>query len=441
MGRLYSWFTVVKGLVIYLAPFVLAGALLGQLWPALTLAFALLAGWHYYYQLKLSRWLWNSRTLLPPRAPGSWSDIYDGIYRTLRRSQQRRRTLAELVKRFRQAAEAGPDASMLLREDGGLIWCNRIAQAYFGLQWPGDNGIPITNLIRHPEFVNYFNEQQFDQTLTIPSPVRENAEIEIRVMPYMDRQHLLFARDITQLRQLERMRKDFVANVSHELRTPLTVLQGYLEVIQEPEFVPPKMLQKAVYQMQGQSQRMQNLIKQLLLLSKLETGQALDFSHQVLVAELMELMRSEAQLLTQESQHKLDFTWDKQLCIYGCESKLRSAMMNIIENAIKYSPPSGVIQVAWQRVAEGAEFSVTDNGPGIATEHLTRLTERFYRIDGDRNSTTGGTGLGLAIVKHALEHHRTRLDIQSTPGKGSRFSFVIPKELVCPQDPPLDSSP
>lgn len=425
---------VIKGLILYLAPFVVVGVLFDFLWPALAVAFALLSGWHYFYQLRLSRWLWDNRTLLPPKAPGSWSDIYDGIYRTLRRSQSRHRKLALLLKRFRQAVEAVPDAAMLLQENGSLIWSNRIAQAYFGLQWPSDSGIPITHLIRHPDFVNFFQERQFDKAITVPSPVREHAEIEIRIIPYLDSQSILLARDVTQLRQLERMRKDFVANVSHELKTPLTVIQGYLELLQQPEPVSPEMTQKAMAQMQSQSTRMQNLVSQLLLLSKLESGQPADLTHKINIPELLDSLKSEAELLTQDGSYRLEFIVDKQLWLYGSSDKLRSAMMNLIENAIKYSPPNSVIRVAWQRVEQGAEFSVTDKGAGIPAKHLARLTERFYRIESDRNSAAGGTGLGLSIVKHALEHHRTQLHIDSKLGRGSRFWFVIPEDLVCEPD-------
>ena len=118
------------------------------------------------------------------------------------------------------------------------------------------------------------------------------------------------------------------------------------------------------------------------------------------------------------------------LKVLGSEDELRSAISNLVYNAVNHTPEGTDIMVRWQQTPTGAEFSVEDNGPGIAPEHLPRLTERFYRVDKARSRQTGGSGLGLAIVKHAVNHHESRLDIQSTLGKGTRFSFVIPERLI-----------
>ncbi|OZB04578.1 MAG: two-component system sensor histidine kinase PhoR, partial [Idiomarina sp. 34-48-12] len=234
MDRRYSVIFILKGLLWFIVPVGFFGWLLGYFWATLALSLITLVVWHYYYQYKLVDWLWHRRTMLPPSAPGSWSYIYDGIYRTQRRSQQRRRALARLLRRFREASEAIPDAAIVFRKDGGLIWCNKLGQFYFGLKWPADTGIRLSNLIRHPEFIAYLQKGDFSEDIHLASPVREDVELEIRIMPYSEDQYLLMARDVTQLKQLEQMRKDFVANVSHELKTPLTVLQGYLEMLDEP---------------------------------------------------------------------------------------------------------------------------------------------------------------------------------------------------------------
>jgi two-component system phosphate regulon sensor histidine kinase PhoR len=429
MDRDYSNWQSLRNLALFLLPFIFIGWLFDIFWPLLTFALLGLVCWHYFYQQKLIKWLWQSRTLMPPSAPGSWSYIYDGIYRSQRRSQKRRKSLARLLRRFREAAEALPDAAIVFRADGALLWSNKLAQFYFGLRWPEDAGQRLSNLIRHPEFSVYLSKGQFDDALTIPSPVRDSLDIEIRIMPYSDDQFLLVARDVTQVKRLDSMRREFVANVSHELKTPLTVLQGYLEMLEDPEQTPPAMLKKAVENMNAQSDRMANLVDQLLVLSRMETPSDDVFDHEVNVPALLEQLQTEAHRLNEQKQHNLIFKVDP-IRIYGKESLLRSAMQNLITNAIRYTPEGGEIEVCWKETSGGVEFSVTDNGKGIPAQHLPRLTERFYRIDEDRNSASGGTGLGLSIVKQAIEHHNAQLDISSTPGKGSRFAFQLPHGLI-----------
>lgn len=429
MDRRYSVISILKGLLWFILPVGFFGWLLGYLWPMLALSLIVLVVWHYYYQYKLVDWLWHRRTMLPPSAPGSWSYIYDGIYRTQRRSQQRRRALARLLRRFREASEAIPDAAIVFRKDGGLIWCNKLGQFYFGLKWPADTGIRLSNLIRHPEFIAYLQKGDFSEDIHLASPVREDVELEIRIMPYSEDQYLLMARDVTQLKQLEQMRKDFVANVSHELKTPLTVLQGYLEMLDEPASMPPAMLTKAVTDMQAQSERMRNLVDQLLSLSRMDVHRTDMFDRTVNVPSILYVIQNDAERLNQEKQHTLEFNI-ADIHIHGIEDELRSVFSNLVTNAIHYTQPHGKIKVTWKMVGQNAEFSVEDNGPGIPAEHVGRLTERFYRVDKDRNSKKGGSGLGLAIVQQALEHHHSRLLIDSVVGRGSKFYFRISEELV-----------
>ncbi len=428
MDREYSSFGALKGLVLYLLPFAIIGAIFGVFWQAMSLSMAGLLVWHYYYQQKLTDWLWNSRNMMPPTAPGSWSYIYDGIYRNQRRSQQRRRSLAQLLRRFREAAEALPDAAIVFRRDGSLLWSNQLAQFYFGLKWPDDAGMRLSNLIRHPEFFSYLSKGNFEEALTIPSPARDSLDIEIRVMPYSDDQYLLVARDVTQIKQLDNLRKDFVANVSHELKTPLTVLQGYLEMVEDPSMTPPGMMTKAVGEMQRQSERMRLLIDQLLELSRMETPSHDVFDRVVDAPVLLQQLQTEAEKLGKAKSINVHFDI-APIKVYGKEDALRSAMQNLITNAIRYNHEGGDIRVTWQMVGSEVEFSVEDTGPGIASEHLPRLTERFYRVDKDRNSERGGTGLGLSIVKQALQHHNCELQVNSALGKGSRFWFRLPAGL------------
>lgn len=211
--------------------------------------------------------------------------------------------------------------------------------------------------------------------------------LEIRVMPYSDKQWLMVARDVTQMHQLEGARRNFFANVSHELRTPLTVLQGYLEMMQE-QVLEGATREKALHTMREQTQRMEGLVKQLLTLSRIEAAPALAMNDRIDVPMMLRVVEREAQTLSQEKQ-TLIFTVDEQLKVLGNEEQLRSAISNLVYNAVNHTPPGTEIRVSWQRTPQGALFSVEDNGPGIAPEHIPRLTERFYRVDKARSRQRG----------------------------------------------------
>ena len=315
---------------------------------------------------------------------------------------------------------------ILTTEEGTIFWCNGLAQQLLGLRWPDDNGQNILNLLRYPEFTLYLKKRDFSRPHNLK--LNNGRHLEIRVMPYSDRQWLMVARDVTQMHQLEGARRNFFANVSHELRTPLTVLQGYLEMMQE-QTLEGAPREKALHTMREQTFRMEGLVKQLLTLSKIEAAPSLALNDIIDVPMMLRVVEREAQTLS-HNQHTLSFDVDNTLKVLGSEDELRSAISNLVYNAVNHTPKGTHIAVSWQHTPAGAEFSVEDNGPGIGPEHLPRLTERFYRVDKARSRQTGGSGLGLAIVKHAVSHHESRLNIESTLGKGTRFSFVIPERLI-----------
>lgn len=434
MDRYFTPFKVIRRLIISLLVVGIMGWLFGYTYELIAAYLLAVVLWNSFYQLKLSRWLWKSRTTQPPQAAGAWSDIYDGIYRTLRRTQIRRRNLVLILQRFREAAETIPDAGLVIENDGTLVWSNKLAQVYFGLQWPADKGIRISNLIRNPKFIKYFAEKDFREAITLSSPIGDKRDIELRVIPYAKAQLLVIARDVTRIRMLERMRKDFVANVSHELKTPLTVMQGYLELMEDPKALPPERMAKAVADITVQTQRMQLMVEQLLTLSRMEANYQENFTEHVAVGAMLNALVTELCFMLEEHQVQLQTHIDNELLVLGNADKLHAAVHNLFVNAIKYSGKGAVIKMSWQREGEQACFSIQDNGPGIGKEHLSRLTERFYRVAEDRNSSTGGTGLGLSIVKHSLESHRCQLEIASTLGQGSCFSFRIPRELTLTKD-------
>jgi two-component system phosphate regulon sensor histidine kinase PhoR len=421
-----SWKRLVLELILCCLPAALLGIFFGYLpWFLLAAVTGLLA-WHFWNLMRLSWWLWVDKSMTPPPGTGSWEPLLYGLHQMQMRNKKRRRELGNLIKRFRSGAESLPDAVVLTTEEGAIFWCNGLAQQLLNLRWPDDNGQNILNLLRYPEFTRYYKARNFDRPLNLV--LNNGRHLEMRMMPYSEQQLLMVARDVTQMHQLEGARRNFFANVSHELRTPLTVLQGYLEMMQEQtlEGLPRE---KALHTMREQTSRMEGLVKQLLTLSKIEAAPITPPNEIIDVPMMLRVVEREAQTLS-HNKHELEFVVDGALKVLGNEEQLRSAISNLVYNAVNHTPAGTHITVQWQRVAHGVQFSVEDNGPGISAEHIPRLTERFYRVDKARSRQTGGSGLGLAIVKHAVNHHDSKLEIQSTPGKGTRFSFMLPERLM-----------
>ncbi|PHM66344.1 histidine kinase [Xenorhabdus stockiae] len=423
-----SWKKLVLGLFIFCLPAVILSFFVGQLAWLLVIALLLALVWHGYNLLKLSDWLWLDRSMLPPTGRGGWEPVFYGIYQLQQRNRKRRRELALLIKRFRSGAESLPDALVMMTVEGNIFWCNRLAQHLLGFRWPEDNRQSIFNLLRYPDFSRYMVAGDFTSPLSLE--LNNGHIVEFQLMPYSENQLLMIARDITQKRRLENSRRDFFANASHELKTPLTVLQGYLEMMQDQE-LSGKASQKVVGTMQEQVRRMDSLVSQLLHLSRIESGSKVDVHNMVDVPAMLALLEQEVQTLA-DKQHDIVFNVDNTLYVLGSEEQLRSAMSNLIHNAINHTEQGTRIEVSWLRTVHGALFKVEDNGPGISPEHLPRLTERFYRVERSRSRRAGGSGLGLAIVKHALHHYNTHLDITSTVGKGSVFSFLLPLQCIAP---------
>ncbi|WP_312073154.1 phosphate regulon sensor histidine kinase PhoR [Atlantibacter sp.] len=421
-----SWKRLAFELVMCCIPALILGAFFGYWAWFLLLAVTSLLFWHFWNLMRLSWWIWVDRSMTPPTGRGSWDSLLYGLHQMQMRNKKRRRELGSLIKRFRSGAESLPDAVILTTEEGNIFWCNGLAQQLLGLRWPDDNGQNILNLLRYPEFTNWLKGRQFTRPLNLV--LNNGRHLEFRVMPYSEEQLLMVARDVTQMHQLEGARRNFFANVSHELRTPLTVLQGYLEMMDDKPLEGP-LREKAIHTMREQTHRMEGLVKQLLTLSKIEAAPALVLNEQIDVPMMLRVVEREAQTLSHK-KHLIRFEVDNTLKVLGNDEQLRSAISNLVYNAVNHTPEGTEITVTWQRTPQGAKFSVQDNGPGISAEHIPRLTERFYRVDKARSRQTGGSGLGLAIVKHALSHHDARLEIESQPGKGTCFSFVLPERLI-----------
>ncbi|MBX3709436.1 MAG: two-component sensor histidine kinase [Gammaproteobacteria bacterium] len=230
------------------------------------------------------------------------------------------------------------------------------------------------------------------------------------------------------IHHLEQVRSDFVANVSHELRTPLTVISGYLETLLKNNHPEKEMLNKIFMQMYQHSLRMADIIEDLLLLAHLESeDHPIDEKSDIFVKNILQALCVDAKNISGDKKHKIRLHADKRLLIRGSESELRSLFSNLIVNAIKYTPRGGNIDIKWSQDQQGHGcFSVIDTGIGIASEHLPRITERFYQVDTARSWERGGTGLGLAIVKHVLLRHDATLQIESEVDKGSKFTCIFP---------------
>ncbi|HEY8229430.1 MAG TPA: phosphate regulon sensor histidine kinase PhoR, partial [Rhodanobacteraceae bacterium] len=315
----------------------------------------------------------------------------------------RARRLAAQLSDLRTAACALRDALVLLDPHGHVRWCNPAAQRLLGIAWPRDRGQPLAARFGDGEAGAWLRAGQGDAD-DVASPVDAAVRLELNLIPYSEHRRLLIARDISRVTKLEQVRRDFVANVSHELRTPLTVIHGYLELL-DPEDVPA--LAPVLNEMRTQSQRMRQIVEDLLELSRLEMQQHVP-EERVEMASLLESLRREAEALS-HGKHRVAVEDQGHVDLLGSPKDLHSAFSNLVSNAVRYTSEGGGITIRWRRTPIGAEYSVTDTGYGIPAEHLSRLTERFYRVSSSRSRATGGTGLGLSIVKHVLNLHDARL--------------------------------
>lgn len=388
------------------------------------LAAALFAARDLVHGNRLMVWLRGSQTAGAPRNTGFWGEL---AYRTERALRLRERQIEQERNRLRQflaAIEASPNGVILLDASDQIEWCNGVAAQHFGLEPERDRLQRATNLIRAPAFVAYLQEGRFDEPVTFTDS-RGRATLSVLVRPYGDGWRLVLSQDVTERVRSEAMRRDFVANVSHEIRTPLTVLSGFVETLAQ---LPLSEVERnrVLTLMQQQTKRMQTLVSDLLTLAQLE-GSPLPLPDRWLaVDELMRRAQADAAALS-AGRHALTSIGGDDAEAAGNEAELLSALTNLLHNAVRYTPAGGHVELrfVW-REDGGAVFEVADDGIGIAREHLPRLTERFYRVDGSRSRDTGGTGLGLAIVKHVVQRHGGEIDIVSEPGKGSTFRLVLP---------------
>ncbi|WP_426191204.1 phosphate regulon sensor histidine kinase PhoR [Massilia sp. DWR3-1-1] len=398
----------------------MAGVVAGLSVAVLLLLFQILLQLSYLQQL--SNWLDDFNSAKLPDGWGAWTDVFSRLYRLRRDDERSQAELTEWLARFRQAMHLLPDGVAIMDDVLFLEWCNPAAERHLGLTLARDKGMRVTNLVRHPDFIDYIVLGRYEQPLTLSLRDRK---LIVQIIPFENRRQILVTHDATESARIEEMRRDFIANASHELRTPLTVIVGFLEIASTTPDLDVASRQAHLKLMTEQGHRMQRLIEDMLTLSRLESVDYPLRPEPVAVKAVIEDVLEEARALS-GGQHAISASIEGP-DVVGSADELRSAFANLASNAVRYTAPGGAVQLRWRDMPEGPQFSVTDTGIGIDQLHIARLTERFYRVDKSRSRETQGTGLGLAIVKHVLLRHRASLSIHSEPGKGSTFTVMFPK--------------
>jgi two-component system phosphate regulon sensor histidine kinase PhoR len=373
------------------------------------------------YLHQLGEWLTDPASGKLPDGWGAWTDVFARLYRIRRDDERNQAELTEWLARFREAMELLPEGLVIMDDVLHLEWCNQAAGRHLGLTLERDKGRRVTNLVRHPEFIDYIILGRYEQPLTLAFKGRK---LECRIIPFENRRQILVTHDATESERIDTMRRDFIANASHELRTPLTVIVGFLEIALSAPGLDPAARLTHLKLMTEQAQRMQRLIEDMLTLSRLESDDYPLKRERVDVKALVESVAEETRALS-GGRHEVSVAVDGP-DVMGSAEELRSAFANLASNAVRYSPGGGTIRLTWQRGPDDLRFAVADSGLGIDQQHIARLTERFYRVDKSRSRETQGTGLGLAIVKHVLLRHGGRLTITSVPGNGSTFTASLP---------------
>jgi two-component system, OmpR family, phosphate regulon sensor histidine kinase PhoR len=349
---------------------------------------------------------------------GLWAEITSRIDRLKTKARNRKKRYHRLVREVRESTGALSDAGIILNADNEIVWFNPAATRLLGLDAGRDVGHRIDNLLRYPDFVEYLAEPT-EGPITVQSPMHETGMLSVQLIPYGRDQRLAIIRDVTHETRLERTRRDFVANASHELRSPLTVISGYLDTLGDDDELPDRW-KVPISEMLRQANRMTQILRDLIELTRLESADLRARHDFVNVAEMLRQIASEFE--KRKNTPRITLHLDSDAALLGNESELHSIFYNLINNAVRFTPEAGSVDIFWRAEETGAVFEVVDTGIGIAEEQIPRLTERFYRVDPGRSRATGGTGLGLAIVKHALQRHNGTLRIRSREGEGSTFS-------------------
>ncbi len=380
---------------------------------------------HVRQLVALDHWLAEPDKGFVPDGFGLLEEAFIRINRMMRQHREEHAQRVAALQHMEQAISALPEGVVILDETYHIEWCNPLAEQHFGVDCKRDIGQQITYLARQPEFVQYLALHDFNEPMVLRGTRQNGLSLSIKLIHYGNSKLLLISSDITHLERIETMRRDFVANVSHELRTPLTVVTGFVETLNDMPNLENGMVRRALYLMSEQARHMERLVDDLLALSRLEDVRNALQEEILDMSVFLHTLYQEGQTLSAE-KHVLRLELLSSSNLLGSRDELHSAFVNLISNAIRYTPQGGHILISWYAQGDQLVFSVQDSGIGIAQKHIPRLTERFYRVDRSRSRETGGTGLGLAIVKHIASRHQAQLEIVSEEGRGSTFRIVFP---------------
>ncbi len=403
------------------------GWALGHALPGAIIGFVLVLVYWSYQLWSLDRWF-NDIKSPSPAVFRPWQECFMAMHKRQQRTEQEVKELQERLNDLVVSIDSIRDGAVVVDKQGIVKWCNTAACDQLGLRYPQDIGQMLVNIVREPAFVSYFSERDYEDSLQFMVGDRERVVLEVSVTPFAEKNLLLFFRDVSKIARLEQMRRDFVGNVSHELRTPLTVIVGYLDTLLADTASLPAPYVRPIEQMLQQTERMENLLTDLLWLSRIESDERREKIEPVNMNSLLSELREALQVSHPGRCLEIEIVCCEQ--VEGDYRELYSAVSNLVLNAFKYSEPEDCVSVRWHCDEGIARLDVVDQGLGIEQRHIARLTERFYRVDDSRSSATGGTGLGLAIVKHVALSHNAKMEISSEYGKGSCFSLIFPRIIA-----------
>jgi two-component system phosphate regulon sensor histidine kinase PhoR len=331
------------------------------------------------------------------------------------------------------------DGLIAMDDQQRILLTNRAAEQLIGIS-PGAIGHPLWEATSHGDLIKAASQAMLtarDTTIAMGPLEGKYVEATVRRLPVSERPGglIIMIHDVTDMMNFQELRKEFVANVSHELRTPLTVINGFIETLRDGAMEDPQRAQHYLETVQRHTQQLTNLVNDLLDLSRLDSTENLPDNAPILVEPVLqkvfELMhpaaRSKEQTLSMQIEPNLPL-------VMGDANSLMRAIGNLVDNAIKYTKEGGEIDVEASQQNQELIIRVCDNGIGMDEEDLPRIFERFYRVDRSRSREMGGTGLGLSIVKHIVQGHHGTVQVNSTPGRGSRFTIHLPVIAQAPQN-------
>lgn len=416
-------------------------------WSFLALAMAFPPIWGYRLTVRIARSLAETTQVVRRMAEGDYtrqlsawaaedsdlSLLEQGINATAAQLKLRVVELGQEKSRLEAILRNMTDGVILVDQRRRVTLMNPAAEAMFGVTWAeaqGRDHLEITHHFNLDELLQQVLETGRPEVLEIKRAQPEEQVLEARLAP-SGSGVLIVLRDVTRPRHLEQMRTEFVSNVTHELRTPLTSIQGFAETLLEGALDDPGTARHFVTIIQKESGHLNRLIEDLLDLSRIESGRWKMRKEPVQLRQLAEETVGRLTPRARELGVSLGLAIPEGLPeVPGDSVRLAQVLLNLVDNALKYTPAGGSVTVSARETGPTVSISVVDTGTGIPKADLPRIFERFYRVDKARSRATGGTGLGLSIVKHIVEAHGGSISVVSDVGQGAAFTFTLPKNAL-----------